>query len=458
MDMDSGDSWGMGLLATPLLLCAALSAPQWVAPPSGGADNDGFGQAVAVSGNLLLVGSPGRSVWGYRAGDVQAFFRFGEDWKPIGDVFPNALEAWDEFGSDIALDGDQGAIGCPGRDRVYLVGSVHGACFITGEIAPPPQFEGTRFGSSVAMHGNLLIIGAQLDDTGGLDAGAAHVYRHDGATWNHEAHLVPSEGVDFGWAGRSVAVHGDRVAFGANLEPVNGTPAAGSVYLYRHGDTDGWVLQSRLTHPDPGAGDYLGYDIAMDDTHLIAGAILANGPNDEEDIGAVVCWSLDDNGAALQSTVYPPDLIGGEFGYSVALDGGRMVVGAVFNPVAGPVGGAAYKLVLANDVWHWTGTLFPPSPQDGSQMGFDVALFENDVAAGCPRFESVPRAGRVRITTFQALCPGDANDSSTVDVADILIVIDSWGPCPACAGDVNDDGVVDTDDILLVIAHWGPCS
>jgi hypothetical protein len=155
--------------------------------------------------------------------------------------------------------------------------------------------------------------------------------------------------------------------------------------------------------------------------------------------------------------VHPPDLIGGEFGYSVALAGDRMVVGAIFNPVSGPVAGAAYKLALMDNTWHWTGTVFPPAPQDGSQMGFDVALFENDVAVGCPRFETQPRAGRVRMASFEPPCPGDTNDSWTVDVNDILIVIGSWGSCPACEGDVNDDGVVDTDDVLLVIANWGNC-
>jgi hypothetical protein len=407
-------------------------------------------------GNLLLVGSPGRSVYGYRAGDVQAYFRFSDQWQPIGEVYPGTLEPWDEFGSDITLDGERGAIACPGQERVYLLWSAHGACVVTGFIESPPEFEGTRFGSSVAMHNDLLVIGAQLDDTAGLDAGAAHVYRWDGASWNHEAHLVPSQGGSFVWAGRSVAVNGTRVAFGANLESAGEVPAAGAVYVFQ--DTAaGWMLEQRLTHPDPGAGDYLGYDIAMDDQRLVAGAILANGPDDQEDVGAVVTWSLSPEGIAFESTIAPPDDIGGEFGFSVALHGDRLAIGAIFNGLSGPVAGSVYRMEWLDGTWTWLGSSYPPPPQDGSQMGFSVAATESDEVTGCPRFEDTPRSGRVRITPWTPECPGDTNASFSVDVNDVLTVISQWGPCPTCNGDVTEDGQVSIDDMLLVIAQWGEC-
>ncbi len=445
------------VLTTMLLLQALGSGPIWIDPPSGGANDDGFGRALAVSGNLLLVGSPGRSVWGYRSGDVQAYFKFTDQWQPIGDVLPGTLEAWDEFGTDIVLDGERGAIACPGKDRVYLVGSVHGACFITGSIDPPPGYEGTRFGTSVAMHGDLLVIGAQLDDTIAIDAGAVHVYRYDGAMWNHEAHLVPTNAVDFAWAGRSVAVHDDRLAFGANLEPVGEVLAAGSVYLYRHTDADGWSLEERLTHPDPGPGDYLGYDVAMDGNRLIAGAILADGPDGQEDIGEVVTWSLNATGVEFESTISPPDDIGGEFGFSIAMHGDQLAIGAIFNGLAGPVAGAAYRMMWTGSQWAWIGASYPPPPQDGSQMGFAVAVDDAVVAIGCPRFEDQPRPGRVLMTPWTPDCPGDTNATSTVDVDDILNVISQWGTCPTCPGDVTEDGVVSVNDLLLVIASWGDC-
>jgi len=51
--------------------------------------------------------------------------------------------------------------------------------------------------------------------------------------------------------------------------------------------------------------------------------------------------------------------------------------------------------------------------------------------------------------------PGNVNGDDTVDVADLLAVLNEWGPCDACATDLNDDGAVDTDDLLIVFMDWG---
>ena len=55
--------------------------------------------------------------------------------------------------------------------------------------------------------------------------------------------------------------------------------------------------------------------------------------------------------------------------------------------------------------------------------------------------------------------PADIDESGSIDVDDLLNVINSWGACPApiaaCAGDVNGDGNVDVDDLLMVINSWG---
>lgn len=56
--------------------------------------------------------------------------------------------------------------------------------------------------------------------------------------------------------------------------------------------------------------------------------------------------------------------------------------------------------------------------------------------------------------------PGDVNDDGSVNVADLLAVINGWGPCPVpttpCSADLNGDGVVNVTDLLLVINNWGP--
>ena len=57
-------------------------------------------------------------------------------------------------------------------------------------------------------------------------------------------------------------------------------------------------------------------------------------------------------------------------------------------------------------------------------------------------------------------CPTDTNGDGTVDVSDILAVVDAWGDCPPdddCPTDVDLDGTVGVNDVLLIISEWGEC-
>jgi hypothetical protein len=55
------------------------------------------------------------------------------------------------------------------------------------------------------------------------------------------------------------------------------------------------------------------------------------------------------------------------------------------------------------------------------------------------------------------VCPADINDSGTVDIDDLVLVITAWGTCNGCAADVNISGAVDIDDLVTVITGWGNC-
>ncbi|MHC5024512.1 MAG: DUF7453 family protein [Planctomycetota bacterium] len=77
---------------------------------------------------------------------------------------------------------------------------------------------------------------------------------------------------------------------------------------------------------------------------------------------------------------------------------------------------------------------------------------------GAIAFEYFLADGRSGIAVAAPL-QGDANGDTVVDVTDLLIVLDAWGPClppcpPFCTGDVNEDCTVDVTDLLLVLANW----
>jgi hypothetical protein len=55
------------------------------------------------------------------------------------------------------------------------------------------------------------------------------------------------------------------------------------------------------------------------------------------------------------------------------------------------------------------------------------------------------------------LCPADINGDEYVNVDDLFMVINAWGPCADCPEDINGDGFVNVDDLFEVMNGWGPC-
>ena len=54
-------------------------------------------------------------------------------------------------------------------------------------------------------------------------------------------------------------------------------------------------------------------------------------------------------------------------------------------------------------------------------------------------------------------CPADINGDGVVNVAEVLLLLDTWGVCGDCPADINGDGSVDVSDLLIVLDAWGGC-
>ena len=88
------------------------------------------------------------------------------------------------------------------------------------------------FGFSVSISGDLTIVGAELEDTGGSNAGAAYIFERDGSgTWNEVAKVQASDKEANDLFGFSVSISGDRAIVGAEREDTGGTDA-GAAYVF----------------------------------------------------------------------------------------------------------------------------------------------------------------------------------------------------------------------------------
>jgi hypothetical protein len=176
--------------------------------------------------------------------------------------------------------------------------------------------EGDRFGSSVAVDGDFMVVGAPYFDFGtSKDGGTAYVYqRSSSGEWLFLKELIPDEGHSpedyFGW---SVDISGDTIVVGAfravtekvcDLKGNCSEVRAGAAYVFERdkGGSDNFGLDQKLIARDGRAGGYFGYSVAIEGDRLLVGAPLHD--YDADDDKQVECGSGTDNSECSLGAAY----------------------------------------------------------------------------------------------------------------------------------------------------------
>ena len=209
--------------------------------------HDRFGISVAISGDTAIVGAAGSSVLGSFTQAAYLFERNeggGDNWGQVAKIQASNKEAGDAFGTSVAISGDTAIVGAPFEDTggsdagaAYLFERNEGGANNWGqvvEILASDKQAGDRFGFSVAISGDTAIVGAQLEGTGGLNAGAAYLFeRNEGGAnnWGQVAEILASDKQAGDRFGFSVAISGDTAIVGAQLEGTGGLNA-GAGYVF----------------------------------------------------------------------------------------------------------------------------------------------------------------------------------------------------------------------------------
>jgi hypothetical protein len=156
---------------------------------------------------------------------------------------------------------------------VLCVGAANAQTPIVNEEAKLLSSDGeayTNFGNSVAIDGNLALIGAYRDNGNGSNSGSAYLYRFDGSSWQEEAKLLASDGASNDSFGFSVAVSGNLALIGAVYDDDNGSNS-GSAYIFRF-DGKVWQEEAKLLASDGASEDNFGRSVSIDGNLALVGA------------------------------------------------------------------------------------------------------------------------------------------------------------------------------------------
>ena len=450
---------GRPVATTLLVLATAASAPAAPRSPRTGdavvqqaylkapapGTFDTFGFSVAVSGDTAVVGAPSAG-----AGEVYVFVRNGATWSQQAELTAPGGDDLDNFGASVAISGDTIVVGAftedsdaTGVDGDATSNDAHSAgaayVFVRSGTSWSPQAylkasntqEEDQFGYRVDVSGDLIVVSAVGEDSGSTgvngdqsdesasSAGAAYVFARSGTTWSQEAYLkasdtVTSEGPGDRF-GESVSIAGDTIVVGAAGEDSgasgvdgdatdNTAESAGAAWVFVRDGTS-WSQQAYLKASNTGAGDRLGYAVAVQGDTIAVGAYAEDsaasgvggdqGDDSAENAGAVYVYVR--SGATWTQQAYlkasnpdPAD----QFGLGVDVDGDRVFVGAQGEDSSSPgidgdqaddsltLAGAAYLFGRDGSTWTQRSYVKASNPGQNDRFAVMVAVDDDTLIAG----------------------------------------------------------------------------
>jgi len=226
-----------------------------------------FGAAVAASGDVMAVGTaqPPYAVYVYRNANGP--------WNLQARLTSPTGSTTDRFGSSLALEGGTLVVGAANARVAYVFGEVSGA-WIEQAVLAPDGGSGASFGGSslngMAVSGNTIVVGAPSESNATGNSGSVYVFTNTGGAWTQQARIVPADPgvVAFG---TSVALQGDTLAVGA---PFSASPAVfnpGTAFVFARED-GAWSQQARLDPVDDVAFGLYGLCVALDGNTVVVGA------------------------------------------------------------------------------------------------------------------------------------------------------------------------------------------
>ena len=365
-----------------------------------GAADDYFGYSVSVSGDTALVGAYWDDDVEMSSGSAYVFQRDRgtETWQPVTKLTASDPSNRGRFGTAVAIRGDMAVIGATdsgsGPGAAYIFERNHGGTDNWGQVVKLTAADGEvadYFGSGVAIDGDTVAVGAYGDDDGGLGAGAAYIFGRDeggAGNWGLVTKVVADDALAGDTLGLALSLDGNTLAGGAYLRDDGGI-FSGSVFIFeRHqGGTDNWGQVTKLDADDAAGGDYFGIAVSISGDTVLVGAFLNDDDGDAS--GSAYIFERDQGGADSWGQVIKitaDDASPSDrFGRHVALDGNTAVVGAYSHLIPGGGSGAAY-LFRRNqggaDNWGQVNKLVPDDVATSDAFGWAVSVTGDTVLVG----------------------------------------------------------------------------
>jgi hypothetical protein len=314
--------------------------------PNDWTDAARFGWSVDVQDDYLFISSIHDGANGLWAGAVYVYKYdpINALWVQHQKLVPSDIDIGDEFGNSVSVSGDRLLVGARGDEghlgAAYVFKKI-GAEWVEEAKLIPVDYAGDEpyIGHSVCIDGDYAIIGAPYDETYGKDAGSAFIFHFDGNNWIQQQKLISSDVNTSDYFGLPVSISGDYAMVTA-LNSANQTIRSGAVYVFKRNGNQ-WTEQQKLFDGDANTGVAFGKGISVQEDYLVIGA-----PQDNQfavNQGAVFVYENNGSSWVQLAKVHASDgMESDKLGWSVDMDNGRAIAGAVLQDAGGTNCGAVY--------------------------------------------------------------------------------------------------------------------
>ncbi len=255
-----------------------------------------FGYSVSIDGDIILVScrnNPRDAALMNFVQDAGAAYIFERNsttgvWSQIQKIAASDRTIFAKFGSSVSISGDKLIVGA------FELNSQTGAAYIfeynsgtnlwqqSHKLVASDASTGDRFGYSVSISGDYAVIGAYNEDHDALggnqlvDAGSVYLFEYNSGSGQWiENKIVPNDRSAYDEFGGSVSIDGDRAIFGANGDDFSSIANAGSAYIYERNNSSGtWELADKIVASDAQPYDRFGGSVSIDGDRAISGALF----------------------------------------------------------------------------------------------------------------------------------------------------------------------------------------
>lgn len=341
-----------------------------------------YGYFPIINDSLIFISAHQDNINGNSSGSLYYYRNGDSNWTFIKKIVPNGGHPNDFFGIPYLYNGYLyvGAFG--NRGAVHIFKHENNDWIEVQKLVPDTLIYLSSFGISIVEHKNQLLIGADSDSRFVDGSGTVYVYKNSNdGIWEKFQKIYPVIMKEYAHFGYKIEINSkyNNLFISAPEDSNDAGLFAGNVYIFHKPDSL-WEIKQILS-PDIGeAFPYFGGSIKTQEDYLFVGA---PGSGSTQSGGSVYVYKIINGNWKFQKKIISPiNLPRDYFGYSLFIEGDKLLIGAPGESVSGNRRSFAYLYKYFSDEWVLEHIFTPSDSNYFDSFGIGLAMNKGSYLIG----------------------------------------------------------------------------